>query len=436
MKTSCIIAAVALLTLPVSVFAQGLYGDGFNARSAALGGVYVESSLLSAMAVNPAGLALVPRRMADESVLGMFARGSYSNAVDAKGTLRPSIGVLPYGALASRLRTGSRWTVGVSFTPETTMSAKWRYADVPGTAGATWGLRDHQSQILAVRTAFGFGVQIKPWLMVGGAAGVVYNQNTLVTPYIFQFHPVLRGLKTALDLRTSGTGWNGTVGVLVQPRSSFTWGFAYKTQTAIETHGEANGTLDRQFAAIGLAARPDYRYQAQVDNTLPQSATTSLHWRAHPRLAVTGQMEWINWSRAFKTLPVNLTNGNNADVNGLLGKNSILDGVPLNWRDQWVWRAGAETPLTEALSFRAGAFFTQNPVPGSTLTPLTAVIMKQALSTGLGYQHGAWRLDAAYTLNLPAEGRVGTSALAGSEYSNSRIRLTLHAVMLTAGVRF
>jgi long-subunit fatty acid transport protein len=425
----------SFLLICAAAKAQGLYGNGWSARSAATGGTFVEGDATLALAVNPAGLARLSARSLDLHVNLLGAQGSFRNSVDSNGTLRNGFGVLPFAAVAVPVGK-SRWTVGAAVLPETMMSGTWRYVDAPGTAGASWGLRDHKSAILAARGAFGFGVDLGRGWALGGTANVVYNQNTLRTPYIFQFHPALRGLKTALDLSATGYGWSGTIGVLARPHKSLDFGLAYKTRTAITTHGVAHGTLDRQFEAAGLAARPDYRYDAQVDNTLPQSIVASFNWRANSRLKLLAQMDWINWSRAFRSLPVTLTNGNNADINGLLGSNRIVDGVPLDWRDQYVWRFGMETPVTDAIAFRAGTFFTQNPVPGSTLTPLTGAIVKSAISTGLGYKRGRWSWDAAYAFNPPTTARVGQSSLAAGEYSNSQVRVAMHSLILSGSLRF
>ncbi len=425
------ITALAVLTVAAAV-AQALYGNGISARSVAAGGTFAETDLFSAMSVNPAGLASSPRRV-DLGLLGMFAHGSFANSVDPNGSLRPALGALPYGAVALPVK---RITIGAAFLPETLLSAQWNYTDPPGTAGATYGNFDHKSQILAGRASVGFGMDISRHVSVGATAGFVYNQNTLRTPYIFQLHPVLRGLKTALDLNTSGHGWNGTFGILVRPVKTVSLHAAYKTRTALPTFGSAAGTLDRQFEAIGLAAQPNWRYDARVDNTLPQSVASGFTWRTHPRVLLHGQVDWVNWSRAFRTLPVTLTNGTNPDVNGLLGSNSIRDGVPLNWRDQFVWRLGTETPITESVTLRFGGFSTQNPVPAATLTPLTGAIMRRAATTGVGYSRGRWRTDLAYALSLPSEARVGQSGLAAGEYSNSRVRITLHSLILGGSLRF
>lgn len=432
---SILFFAGSAAVLVVSARAQGVSGSGFSARSAALGGVFVESDLTGALAVNPAGLALISARVVDMNLLAAFGRGSYQNRVDSNGSLRSNLGVLPYGAVSTPIGR-SRFTVAVGLIPDSLLSAKWRYVDAPGTGGASWGLQDHKSEIVAARTAFGFGFHVNSRLSIGGTAGLVYNRNTLQTPYIFQRHPVLAGLKTALDLQASGYGWNGTIGILARPTRRLQVGVAYKTSTAIATTGTATGTLDRQLAAIGLAARPDYRYDARVDNTLPQSVAATVAWQTSNRLRLISQMDWINWNRAFRTLPVLLTNGNNADVNGLVGSNSIRDGVPLDWRDQFVWRFGAETPVTDTFMFRTGGYFTQNPVPKATLTPLTGAIMKSAFTLGGGYTRGRWSFDAAYAMNLPATASVTTSSLQAGEYSGTRLRIWLQTLMLTTSFRF
>jgi long-chain fatty acid transport protein len=427
-----------ILLLPIlsaAAFSQALMPAGVSSRSAALGGTYLDGDVTSAMSINPAGLALTGGRQAEFHLMSAFAQGSFQNTVDANGSLRPSLGTLPYGALA--LPVGkSRLTLGAAFLPETLMSAHWTYTDPPGTAGASWGRFDHQSEIAAMRTSFGASWFFSPRLSIGFTAGWVYNTNTLVTPYVFQQHPALRGLKTALDLHTTGSGYNANFGFLAHPTHRLEIGASYKTRTAIPTTGTATGTLDRQLAAIGLAARPDYRYDARVDNRLPATVMLNFSWQARPRLRLAGQMDWVQWSGAFKTLPVMLTNGNNADVNGLLGVNYIKDGVPLDWKDQFVWRGAAETPLSDNWKFRAGGFFTQTAVPSSTLSPLTAAIQKNGLTTGVGYKRGRWSTDCAYVINLPSEARTRTSALAAGEYSNTRIRLTVHSVLLSAGLRF
>ena len=137
-----------------------------------------------------------------------------------------------------------------------------------------------------------------------------------------------------------------------------------------------------QLANIGLgAARPDFHYDAEVVNAFPQMISGGVSWQAHARLRLAAQLDWIDWSGAFDDLHVKLRNGNNTDLNGVVGSDSMEDVVPLDWKDQLIVRVGGEFAATERIQLRAGYSYGRSPVPSGTLTPLTAVIMEHALTT-------------------------------------------------------
>jgi long-chain fatty acid transport protein len=368
-------------------------------------------------------------------VAGMFARGQFTNSANSDGRL-DSNGALPYGAFGTPIGK-SRFSLGIAVLPELMSAAKWRYVDAPGgVGGVSYGSLNNNSEILAMRSAVGVGVYLGSRVQIGATFGAIYNSNTLQTAYVFQNNPALAGLKTALDLRTNGVGWNGSVGALVRASKTVEIGVTYDTRTTVASKGVATGNAGVQFAAIGLgAARPDFRYDAEVDNTLPQSATVNVAWRVNPRLRLVGQTDWINWKNAFVSLPVILTNGNNADINGLLGTNGINDSIPLQWRDQFITRFGVERSWLENAVVRAGYAHSNDPVPGSTLSPLTAAITRNMLSAGLGYQYGRYRFDFGYTIDPTAQGTSGQSLLKSGEYNNSRIKLGVQSLFFTTSIR-
>src|SRR5204862_8129661 len=80
-----------------------------------------------------------------------------------------------------------------------------------------------------------------------------------------QRQPQLRGLKTLLDLETRGFGANATAGLLYRPHRSVQLGLSYTSPTHVHTEGEATGNVGAQLATLGLALRPDFRYDAEVD---------------------------------------------------------------------------------------------------------------------------------------------------------------------------
>ena len=93
-----------------------------------------------------------------------------------------------------------------------------------------------------------------------------------------QRQPQLRGLKTLLDLETRGFGANATAGLLYRPHRSVQLGLSYTSPTHVHTEGEATGNVGAQLATLGLALRPDFRYDAEVDTHFPQMVAAGLSW--------------------------------------------------------------------------------------------------------------------------------------------------------------
>jgi len=436
-RRELVLAVFAFGFTATSAFAQNFYWTAASARSVALGGVYVPSSsdAVDALATNPAGLTYLSDRSLDLSLNTVFARGSFTNSVNNGAPLSETPGVLPYGAFGMPIG-HSRFSFGVGFVPDLMSVANWRYVDAPGTAGATYGLQQQKSAILAGRAVAGLGLNLGKKLSFGFTVGSDYNSNTLDAPYIFQSQPVLKGLKTLLDLHTTGYGWNGSVGAMVRPTSKVEFGFAWKSRTLIESYGNASGDVSAQFAALGLNAPSTFQYSAKVQNVLPQSALASVNWRLNPRWLFAFQTDWVNWQGAFVQLPVTLTNGTNAAINGLLNSTSLLDRIPVDWKDLYSFHVGAERLVTESSSIRFGYSHANDPVPSSTLTPLTAAIMSNQISAGFVYRFGRSRLEAAYAFDPTAQAHVQQSSLLAGEYNNSTVRVGTQSVTLDYSFRF
>ena len=432
---SLLIALFALFA--VSASAQDFYWNSASTRSLALGGAYVPTSsdALGALTTNPAGLTYLSSPTLDLSMSAEFARGSFSNSVNNNAPMTTSPGVIPYGAFGMPIGK-SRFTVGLGFAPDLASVSDWRYIDAPGTGGATYGMQENKSAILAGRAMVGLSYAFSHKFSVGLTAGADYNANTLQAPYIFQSQPQLAGYKTLLDLHTYGTGWNMSVGAMIEPTKHLEFGVAWKSHTVIVTNGLASGNAYAQFGLPAGSAATAFAYNASVKNILPQSVNGSVAWHVNPRWTLAFQTDWVNWSNAFVNLPVTLTNGNNTTINGAVGSTTLIDGVPLNWKDQYSFHGGVERNLWENASVRLGYAYGNNPVPSGTLTPLTAAIMTNQLSGGFAYHMGRSRFDVAYTFDPTSQAQVGQSNLLAGEYNNSTVRVGLQSLSLGYSYQF
>ena len=431
--------------LPILVFsllavsgaqAQDFFMKTAGARAEAMGDTYVPSSSDAAGALmsNPAGLTLLRGHNLNLDIDTIFARGSFTNSVNSNAPLS-NAGVMPYGAFGAPIG-HSRWSYGFGILPEFASVADWKYVDAPGAAGATYGLQQQKSAILAFQGVGGVGYTISRYLSVGATVAAVENRNTLQAPYIFQTQPTLAGAKTLLDLHTNGVGWNTSVGVLATPSKRFQFGASWKSRTIVHSTGTATGDVGAQFAALGVSAPSTFSYDAGVKCIFPQAVIGDLSWSVDPRWTVAFQMDWTNWSNSFVQLPVTLTNGTNTTINGLVGSSTLLDTVPLQWKDQYGFHVGAERKMTESTALRFGYAHANDPVPASTLTPLTAAIMTNQISTGFAYQPGRSKWEISYAFRPTQSDSVGTSGLLLGEYNNSTVKVGTQSLILSYSLKF
>ena len=434
----CAAVIYTILLTPICGHASGVFTDGAGARSQAVGGAAVagHGSALEALSANPAALSMVRGPQLEVSGSGAWVNAEFRNRANDDAQLH-DFGVLPAGAFG---HTFGPLSLGLGVITDAGLRADWRYRDTPGGLdGATsYGERTHSSELALIRFALGASYAITPQLSVGASVGLLYNRNQLQAPYIIQTQPQLAGAKTLFDMETDGWGWNAQFGVLWRPLENLRLGVSYTLPSRLRTEGRATSDAGGQLANLGVRgvdATTDF--DAEVTNEFPQIVSAGFAWRIIPRLEVVAQADWINWAGAFDTLEVRLRNTDSELYRALLaGSDDLNDDIPLDWRDQWVVRAGVEYQVTDHLAFRAGYRYARNPVPGETLTPLTAAIGEHVLSTGIGYRRGPLTCDLAYQYALPNTERIGTSRLLAGEYRDSSVEVAVQWLTLTVGVEF
>ena len=425
--------ALTLLLPAVVARADGVYLNGIGARSMSMGGADAAYAAdpLGAMGSNPAGLGFLTAPGLEAGFVGGMPQGSFSKPPVSSGHLRDDIDAAPEAAFAYPI---GKLCLGASVAPMAALDANWTYTDPPGGANGktSYGLQTDHSEIYVLRSAAGLGYAFTPHFSFGASFGVDYNRNELQTPYIFQSQPVVKGAKTLLHLKTDGFGFDGQAGFLFKPLPQLQLGLTYQSPFQVKTHGSASGNVGPQF---GVANIP-FSYDAQVRNKFPQQITGGVSWKFHPQWRAAAQVEWVDWADAFTTLPVRLSSGSSSTVNGVVGSSSLADNIPLNWRSEFVYRVGLEYEVIPSLFLRAGYCYGSDPVPGSTLTPLTAAIMENTFTFGVGYQWKKLNADLAYQYDIPVTRGVGTSGLLSGEYSNSSVDVSVHWVGLTIGYTF
>jgi long-chain fatty acid transport protein len=143
-------------------------------------------------------------------------------------------------------------------------------------------------------------------------------------------------------------GW--TAGVHWQPTQSTQIGFGYRSAVNELLQGEVR-VSDPTLTAATTAL-------TEASINLPAIATASFRQDLTPTFALLGTAQWTQWSN-LQSLDVKCRSAS-ALCTG--GAGSTLESIPFHWHDGWLFSAGVEQKLSEALLLRAGAAYEKSPV--------------------------------------------------------------------------
>ncbi len=337
----------------------------------------------------------------------------------------------------------------------------------------------YHSKVALMKGGLAAAVLVGSKLSVGAMVGALYGQLEFATPY--SLNPMslagMAGLAADPSYATmmqsfteataytnltglTGFGLTGGLSVHYQPTSAMTVALAWTPATTLTlSGGTATMDMNAQFgllyqgmvAAKGSAAAVNAQlagfginmangmatsFQAETDFGIPQTLTLAVGLRPSDRLSVGVDLGWIGYASAFKTMPMRMTGGTNANINILMNASptngTFATAWPLDWKDSWVARAGAEYELTPALALRAGGIYGSNPVPSNTLFTIFPAVAEAAATVGVGYRMGNATLDLGYAHTFTNTQTGATPSLVAQEYAGATS--SLGEDQLSAGV--
>lgn len=180
-----------------------------------------------------------------------------------------------------------------------------------------------------------------------------------------------------------GFGYN--FGLLYTPNASTRLGVSYRSRIKHRVKAKVDFTLPDQ-AAILTQNGSFLDTHARTSITMPDSVLFGFYHRIHPRFAVSGDIQWFNWSviKAFKT---EFSSPHPTDIQ------------ILKWKDAWRYALGfTYFPAASKWTFRMGFAYDQSPIRGSSHdTPRIPDSDRYWISAGLTYAlrpniniHGAY----------------------------------------------
>jgi len=416
---------------------------------------------------DPAALAGLGARGLSISGAAFMPNLHYSNALNPGQSGKSNVFPMPAVFFADRTRKGL--TLGLG-------------AQTIGGMGADYSLDNavlganqrYHSKVALMKGGLAAALQVTPSLSVGAMVGALYGQLEFATPY--SLNPMtlagMAGLAQDPSYATmmasfteatayanltglSGFGLTGAVSVHYQPSKSFRIALGYTPATTL-TLGGGTATMDMnaqfgqlyqgmvaakgggatgttavntQLASYGInmANGMATSFKAETDFGIPQTFTFALGARPNDRLSLGVDLGWIGYSSAFKTMPMRMTGGTNANINIIMNASptngSFSTDWPLQWKDSWAARGGAEYGLSAALKVRAGAIYGSNPVPANTLFTIFPAVAEFAATVGVGINVGSTILDLGYAHTFAHSQTGATPSLVAQEYAGATSQL-------------
>lgn len=217
-----------------------------------------------------------------------------------------------------------------------------------------------------------------------------------------------------------GGGWGYNLGVLIRGEQ-VRFGLAYRSAININYRG------DMSIDGIAPALQPlfgasYYKSAITTKNRFPNIYSLGVSYLFSTRLVVDADAELVRWS-SFKNMEVNIAR--EVPAAGVIGTST-----PLDWKDSWQFKIGAEYHMSDTVALRTGYAFLNTPVPDHTFEPGNPDADQHHVSLGLGYRVASWQIDGFYDFGIYQD-RTVQNAVVDGKFSN-----TIHYLGASIGRTF
>jgi len=475
---STAVLALTLTAAPGAAQTNGFVLQCLSARTAGQGCVTrAREAAPTSLFRDPAGLVAFERPTLEVNTTAFTPALSFENDVNAArdGTRR----VYPLGSVGwvgPRIG-GLAWAVGVEPIGGFGADFRLRHELLSGPDGA---LIDYESYFAAAKIGGAVAYELAQGFSVGAGASLVWATiGDFRMPFTMPptaaagmgaipgldpqvYGPLFQGFSEMTAYGDSedyaGLTWTADVGVRYQAASGFTVAGSWSPERPIRVDGGV-ATIDmtaqfRQMMGAMIQARAEARsetperagaavmeqlggagldpsagmtgsYAAATTITLPMTAGLGVRVPVGSEWTLAAETEWRRWSDAEDTMPFELTEGTNPNLNLMMNgdpeNGDFTYPFPLEWRDAWSAKVGAEYAWRPGRALRAGFLHGQNPVPDHTVFITFPAISSTALTLGATWTVAGLPLDVAYVRAFESEVvGCGDGHLLGAEYNLSR----------------
>ena len=358
-----IFLTLSLVALSSTAFAGGYRVALQGVRQAALGGTSSTHTRDASVAFyNPAGLAFVDAKLS--IVAGGFGVKSEAKWQDpyTLNTAKTDNKLSTPVYFAVSYKPVDDLAVALSVTTPFGSALKWP-SDWENRANIT-GI-----ELQAINIQPTVSYKFTDWFSLG--AGFIYTHGAATLNKI----QTVAGNDIGLELDDDdahGLGFN--VGAMFKPTDKFTVGLAYRSNV----DANANyGKVTWSNVPEGLLTNPTFQTtQWKTTLPLPSEFTVGAAYKITPKFELFADIAWQNWTR-YEDLTITLQNPQT-------GYEQESVSVK-NWKDNTIFRVGAEYTFSDLVQGRLGYYYDQSPVSSEYWSSETPSANLHSFTAGLGF---------------------------------------------------
>jgi long-chain fatty acid transport protein len=488
-----LISSIFLFVLFSSLsFAQnGTRMIGFDAQSMGRGGTSVGSfDSPELMMTNPAGISFLNKSTLNLDMSLMFPALHFKNGLNDMDGDKNTFPLPGLQYVNKYPESKFTWGIGVFTAGGMGADFALKHALYRNQDGS-YNLQQYHSQLASMQGGLTVAYLMNDQFSVGASLHLVYSTLEFTMPYSLD-PSIMKGIAqpgmtfgqmfaspqsaggfgydevtaSAKMSGLTGIGFNGKIGFAYKPSDKLTVGLSYTLPTSL-TYKNGKATMDMtaqlgnafglamqgymyqnpsataaqayaavvsQFGQMGIDLSKGVKadYDLNVDLAFPQSFGFGASYIASESIMLGMDIEWLNWAKAFDKMTIKLTNGNNSNINTMLGNSGAFSlDFPMNWKNTVIVKLGGEYKASKALTLRLGYAYGSNPVPESTVFPVFPAIVDQHITAGASYKVSVpLTVHAAFETALNKSETAANPSIIANEYNGSTSQLSTIIVHL------
>ena len=440
----CLCFVVSISIHVHKLYAHGVVLDSIGATSSGRGGTNISHSDNGTLIHdNPAALVNMPQgKLLDMNLEFLYVDIDYDDAFDSDQT-KGQVFILPSFSLVYKKSEESRFAFGAGAFASAGFGTEYRLKhsmtrDTPfGSIPVSFGKQKYRSEASLVKLLAAASYKVNDRLSLGFSVGSSVQRLDLEVPYTLQTGP-FTGLSVMSDISTHyGFGLTYTLGAQFKITDNTVIGVSYVSESRAALKGDADLFLPDEAPESPLFANRQAEYDFKSDVEWPRTIGIGISHKVGGSNKFAFDVVWFDWSSAFDSFNLELTDGDNAEFDAALGS-EINDDFPLDWDSTFAFRFGYEY-FHKGKSddiFRFGYIFNDNPVPKDTQIPLIPGTLKHVFSTGYSHKWDKWEFDAASQFMMSDRDYVGTGQIVGGDYDDSSMKINAYLLFLGMKYRF